>query len=151
MLWTGCNCGWWPLNLLRSFTDYRNYMGLSSIVWLCKWSLLSLISYNLGGSVTDFPLLKKDTTPFGLLLTAWPSQLISFPYILPTDHPTMLSCTSLRLLSCTECPVPLFLIEVLSSLHAFGSICIHSLVQSWFTVQPTILKPPVRLSGWIRS
>ena len=32
--------------------DYWDYMGLSSMVRLCKWSLFSLISYNLGGSVT---------------------------------------------------------------------------------------------------
>jgi len=67
MLWTWCNCEWWPLNLLRSwlyvrmwieilqdFIDYRDYMGLSLMVWLCKWSLLCLISYNLDGSVTSF-------------------------------------------------------------------------------------------------
>ena len=40
------------LEILRDFTDYRDYMGLSSMVWLCKWSLLGLISYNLVGSVT---------------------------------------------------------------------------------------------------
>jgi len=38
--------------ILRDFTDYRDYMGLSLIVQLCKWSLLGLISYNLDGSVT---------------------------------------------------------------------------------------------------
>ena len=40
--------------ILRDFTDYRDFMGLSLVVRLCKWSLLGLISYNLGGSVT-FP------------------------------------------------------------------------------------------------
>jgi len=38
--------------ILRDSTDYRHYMGLSLMVRLCKWSLLGLISYNLGGSVT---------------------------------------------------------------------------------------------------
>ena len=38
--------------ILRDFTDYRDYMGLSVVVRLCKWSLLGLISYNLVGSVT---------------------------------------------------------------------------------------------------
>ena len=38
--------------ILRNFTDYRDYMGLSSIIWLCKWSLSGLISYNLVGSLT---------------------------------------------------------------------------------------------------
>ena len=65
MLWIECNRGWWSLDLLRSwlyvcfvveilqdFTDYRDYMGLSLMVRLCKWSLLGLISYNLGGSIT---------------------------------------------------------------------------------------------------
>ena len=42
------------IEILQDFTDYRDYMGLSSMVWLCKWSLLGLISYNLGGSVTEF-------------------------------------------------------------------------------------------------
>jgi len=45
-----------------------------------------------------------------------------------------------------ECLALLFLIEVLNLLLASGNIYIHSLVQSWFAVQPTILKPPVRLS-----
>ena len=38
--------------ILRDFMDYRDYMGLSMMVRLCKWSLFGLISYNLGGSVT---------------------------------------------------------------------------------------------------
>jgi len=38
--------------ILQDFTDYRDYMGLSLTVRLCKWSLFGLISYNLGGSVT---------------------------------------------------------------------------------------------------
>ena len=38
--------------ILWDFTDYRDYKDLSSMVWPCKWSLLGLISYNLGGSVT---------------------------------------------------------------------------------------------------
>ena len=38
-------------DILRDFMDYLNYMGLSLMVRLCKWSLLSLISYNLGGFV----------------------------------------------------------------------------------------------------
>jgi len=38
--------------ILRDFTNYWDYMGLSSMVRLCKWSLLGLISYNLGGFVT---------------------------------------------------------------------------------------------------
>jgi len=49
--------------ILRDFTDYRDYMGLSSMVRLCKWSLLSLISYNLGGSVTPS---KPEATTGGL-------------------------------------------------------------------------------------
>ena len=44
-------CDVW-FEILRDFTDYRDYMGLSVIVRLCKWSLLGLISYNLVGSVT---------------------------------------------------------------------------------------------------
>jgi len=36
----------------RDFTDDRDYMGLSSMVRLCKWSPLGLISYNLDGFVT---------------------------------------------------------------------------------------------------
>jgi len=47
----GCMYDMW-FEILWDFTDYRDYMGLSSMVWLCKWSLLGLISYNLGGSVT---------------------------------------------------------------------------------------------------
>jgi len=47
----GCMYDMW-FEILREFVDYRDYMGLSSMVWLCKWSLLGLISYNLGGSVT---------------------------------------------------------------------------------------------------
>jgi len=47
----GCMYELW-FEILRDFTDYRDYMGLSSVVWLCKWSLSGLISYNLGGSVT---------------------------------------------------------------------------------------------------
>jgi len=45
--------------ILQDFTDYRDYMGLSLVVRLCKWSLLGLISYNLGGSVTG----GEDVTP----------------------------------------------------------------------------------------
>ena len=45
-------CDVW-FEILRDFTDYRDYMGLSVMVRLCKWSLLGLISYNLVGSVTD--------------------------------------------------------------------------------------------------
>ena len=47
----GCMYDMW-FEILWDFTDYRDYTGLSSMVWLCKWSLLGLISYNLGGSVT---------------------------------------------------------------------------------------------------
>jgi len=47
----GCMYELW-FEIVRDFTDYRDYMGLSLIVWLPKWSLLGLISYNLGGSVT---------------------------------------------------------------------------------------------------
>ena len=46
----GCMCKLW-FEILRDFTDYRDYMDLSLMVRLCKWSLLGLISYNLGGSV----------------------------------------------------------------------------------------------------
>ena len=102
-------------------------------------------------SLLGLPLLKKVTIPYGWLLIAWPSQLISFQCILHTDHPTMLSCTSLKSLNCTECLALLFLIEVLNSPPASANIYIHSLVPSWFAVQPTILKPPVRLSVWIKS
>jgi len=38
--------------ILQDFIDYRDYMGLTSMVRLCKWSPLGLISYSLGGSVT---------------------------------------------------------------------------------------------------
>ena len=58
----------------------------------------------------------------------------------------MLSFIAPRSLNCTECLTQLFLIEVLSSLPASRNIYIHSLVQSWFAVQLTILKPSVRLS-----
>jgi hypothetical protein len=34
--------------ILRDFTDYRDYMGLSLASQLCEWSLSDLISYNLG-------------------------------------------------------------------------------------------------------
>ena len=47
----GCMYELW-FEILRDFTDYRDYIGLSLMVRLCKWSLLGLISYNLGGSVT---------------------------------------------------------------------------------------------------
>ena len=47
----GCMYEMW-FEILRDFTDYWDYMGLSWMVWLYKWSLLGLISYNLGGSVT---------------------------------------------------------------------------------------------------
>jgi len=47
--------------ILRDFTDYQDYMGLSSMVRLCKWSLLGLISYNLGGSITELELIGVDT------------------------------------------------------------------------------------------
>jgi len=56
MLWTACNCGWcrWSyydlgcmyelwFEILRDFTDYRDYMGISSMVRLCKRSVSSLI------------------------------------------------------------------------------------------------------------
>jgi len=33
--------------IFQDFTDYRDYMGLSSVVWLCKRSLSGLISYKL--------------------------------------------------------------------------------------------------------
>ena len=42
--------------ILQDSTDYRDYMDLSFLVWLWKWSLLDLISYNLDGSVTMFPV-----------------------------------------------------------------------------------------------
>ena len=48
----GCMYDMW-FGILRDFTDYWDYMGLSSMVWLRKWSLLGLISYNLDGSVTS--------------------------------------------------------------------------------------------------
>jgi len=53
--WTYYNLGcmydlWFEIH--QDFTDYQDYMGLSLTVRLCKWSLLGLISYNLGGSVT---------------------------------------------------------------------------------------------------
>jgi len=38
--------------ILRDFMNYWDYMSLSLMVQLCKWSLLGLISYNLGDSVT---------------------------------------------------------------------------------------------------
>ena len=47
----GCMYKLW-FEILRDFMDDGDYMGLSSMVRLCKRSLLSLISYNLGGSVT---------------------------------------------------------------------------------------------------
>jgi len=47
----GCMYELW-FEILRDFTDYRDYMGLSVMVRLSKLSLLGLISYNLGGSVT---------------------------------------------------------------------------------------------------
>ena len=47
----GCMYDLW-FKILRDLTDYRDYMGLRLMVQLCKWSLLGLISYNLGGSVT---------------------------------------------------------------------------------------------------
>ena len=47
----GCMYDLW-FEIHRDFTDYRDYMGLSLMVRLCKWSLLGLISYNLGGSIT---------------------------------------------------------------------------------------------------
>ena len=31
--------------ILQDSTDYRDYMDLSFLVWLWKWSLLDLISY----------------------------------------------------------------------------------------------------------
>jgi len=53
--WTYYDLGWmyelW-FEILRDFTDYRDYRGLSLMVWMCKRSLLGLISYNLSGSVT---------------------------------------------------------------------------------------------------
>jgi len=52
----GCMYDLW-FEILRDFTDYRDYMGLSSMVWLCQWSLLGLISYNLGDSVTWWILI----------------------------------------------------------------------------------------------
>jgi len=51
--------------ILRDFTDYRDYMGLSLMVRLCKWSLLGLISYNLGGSVTWHTLSFPDHSKRG--------------------------------------------------------------------------------------
>jgi len=36
----------------RHFTNYLEYIGLSSIVRLRKWSLLGLIYYNLDGYIT---------------------------------------------------------------------------------------------------
>ena len=44
------SCG---LKSFEDFMDYQDYMSLSLMVRLCKWSLLGLISYNFGGSVTD--------------------------------------------------------------------------------------------------
>ena len=58
----GCMYDLW-FEIPRDFTDYRDYMGLSSMVRLCKWSPLGLISYNLGGS---------DTTG----IEAWFSELM---------------------------------------------------------------------------
>jgi len=43
--------------ILRDFTDYRDHMGLSLMVQLSKWSLLGLISFNLGGSVIGIVLI----------------------------------------------------------------------------------------------
>jgi len=48
----GCMYELW-FEILRDFMDYRDYMSLSLVVWLYKWSLSGLISYNLGGSVTE--------------------------------------------------------------------------------------------------
>jgi len=50
----GCMYKLW-FEILQDFTDYRDYMGLSLIVQLSKWSVLGLISYNLGGSVIGAP------------------------------------------------------------------------------------------------
>ena len=61
----GCMYDMW-FEILRDFTDYRDYMGLSSMVWLCKWSLLGLISYNLGGSVTEEFLDDWEVVPYDL-------------------------------------------------------------------------------------
>jgi len=47
----GCTYELW-FEILRDFTDYRDYMGISLMVWLSKGSLFGLISYNLSGSVT---------------------------------------------------------------------------------------------------
>jgi len=51
----GCTYDLW-FEILWDLTDYRAYMGLSLMLWLCRWSLLGLISYNLGSSVTGFTL-----------------------------------------------------------------------------------------------
>jgi len=48
----GGMCALW-FEILRDFMNYRDYMGLSLMVRLCEWSLLGLISYNLGGSVIE--------------------------------------------------------------------------------------------------
>jgi hypothetical protein len=53
--------------ILQDFMDYRDYMGLSSMVRLHKWSLSGLISYNLGGSIT-VPITEHDT------LGDWPTS-----------------------------------------------------------------------------
>jgi len=49
----GCMYDLW-FEILQDFIDYQDYMGLSLMVQLCKWSLLGLISYNLGSSVTEW-------------------------------------------------------------------------------------------------
>ena len=57
--WTYYDLGWmyelW-FEILRDFTDYRDYMGLSLMVRACKWSLLGLMSYNLGSFVTEMAI-----------------------------------------------------------------------------------------------
>ena len=65
MLWTGCNFGWWSLDLLRSWLyvwvvvrNTSRFHGLPGLYGLkldgstMQWSLLGLISNNLGGFLT---------------------------------------------------------------------------------------------------
>ena len=63
----GCMYELW-FEILRDFTDYRDYMGLISMVRLHKWLLSDLISYNLGGSITVLTT-EHDT------LGDWPTSL----------------------------------------------------------------------------
>jgi len=69
--------------ILRDFTDYRDYMGLSSMVCLCKWSLLGLISYNLDGSVTGYSL--QDLTGISPMICT--HRMLTDPSVSPSREP----------------------------------------------------------------